>query len=241
MLDTSRRSRVLHRALQRIYEKGTFAKSEEAAQTKILKKREGNSSFNINKRENALVFTAAIHLFVCFLLLKQHLQSKDDECWTKTFVNTGGIRMLERSIKRLAGEEEEEEGGGRKSTSNQKFNLVSILMSTELKCQQKCSHTWKTFNAFWTPALSPPALVSQIHLLQMGEVRRRPCIGTGPSPWKPKFPRLNFSIDPSSLILITKKNPKNPPKKRHVFQRRATKSRDQMNSGASPWSFVTRQ
>lgn len=23
-------------------------------------------------------------------------------------------------------------------------------MSTELKCQQKCSHTWKTFNAFWT-------------------------------------------------------------------------------------------
>lgn len=40
---------------------------------------------------------------------------------------------------------EGERGGGegerRKSTSNHKFNLVSILMSTELKCQQKCSHT----------------------------------------------------------------------------------------------------
>lgn len=51
---------------------------------------------------------------------------------------------MERSLKRLAEEEEEGdegEGGGRKSTSNQKFNLVSILMSTELKCQQKCSHT----------------------------------------------------------------------------------------------------
>lgn len=103
-------------------------------------------------------------------------------------------------------------GGGRKSTSNQKFNLVSILMSTELKCQQKCSHTWKTFNAFWTLAFFPPALVSQIHLQQMGEVCRRPCNGTGPSPWKLKLgacssaelQHRSFIIDPDY-----KKNPNN--------------------------------
>lgn len=67
---------------------------------------------------------------------------------------------------------------GRKSTSNHKFNLVSILMSTELKCQQKCSHTWKTFNAFWTLFFFS-SLFSQIHLIhQMREVCRRLRNGT---------------------------------------------------------------
>lgn len=67
---------------------------------------------------------------------------------------------------------------GRKSTSNHKFNLVSILMSTELKCQQKCSHTWKTFNAFWTLVFFPSRF-SQIHLIrQMREVCRRLRNGT---------------------------------------------------------------
>lgn len=52
-------------------------------------------------------------------------------------------------------------------------------MSTELKCQQKCSHTWKTFNAFWTLGFFSPSLVSQIHLIrQMREVCRRLRNGT---------------------------------------------------------------
>lgn len=46
-------------------------------------------------------------------------------------------------------------------------------MSKELKCQQKSSHTWKTFNAFWTFVFFSSSLFSQIHLIrQMREVRR---------------------------------------------------------------------
>lgn len=60
---------------------------------------------------------------------------------TNTGRETENKRLIKQTRRKRGGGEETGGRRGRKSTSNHKFNLVSILMSTELKCQQKCSQT----------------------------------------------------------------------------------------------------